>query len=88
MKTRTRRDIENRFEVVKMFNDCEGWWVWLKPGYWCSAMECGTIHEDTIRECCDMMQYVERAPTKYVENSGHDWDEVNAIYAEEDSRTC
>ncbi len=87
MKVRTRKDIEGRYEVVEMFSEPDnGWWVYLKPGYWCSAMECGTIHEDTIRECCDMMQYVERAPTEYVENSGHGWDEVNAIYEEENAQ--
>ncbi len=60
MKPRTRADIAAHPAVEQIFHDSDGWWVWLHDEYWSSNMECGTIHEMTIRECCEQMQYVER----------------------------
>lgn len=71
-KPRTRTDVERRYEVDKIFRDSDGWWVWLKPGYWSSNMECGTIREDTLREVFEQFDYVERAPLDYMVNAGYD----------------
>ena len=86
MRPKTRYQIEQRYEVDQIFQDSDGWWVWLKPGYWSSNMECGTIHEMTIKECCEQMVYVERAPKDVVERSGHSWEEVKSIYQHEPAR--
>jgi len=34
------------------------WWVYLKPGLVCPHMECGTIHEETIKDVCDLLRTV------------------------------
>lgn len=31
------------------------YWVNLKEGYICRSMGCGTIHEQTIRACADLL---------------------------------
>lgn len=66
-KPRTLRDIENHPMVESTHTEWDGCftdasgrevkgrWVYLKPGFICEAMECGTIHEATIRECCEML---------------------------------
>ncbi|TFG82819.1 MAG: hypothetical protein E4G74_02150 [Erysipelotrichales bacterium] len=76
-KFRTRTDIERHHAVDQMFRDSDGWWVWLKAGYWSTNMECGTIHEMTIGECCEQMQYVERAPLEIMQRGG--WDLAECI---------
>jgi len=37
---------------------CLDYWVYCKPGYFCPSMECGTIHEDTVKETLAMMRTV------------------------------
>ena len=37
-----------------------GTWVHLRQGYICPEMECGTIHESTVAECCRLMRGVRR----------------------------
>jgi hypothetical protein len=39
-----------------------GYWVGLNEGWWCSDMECGTIHEATIAEVLKMVKFIERDP--------------------------
>jgi len=47
--------------------DNGGIWVYLKEG-WYNAEQSGPadrlhqIHEDTVRECCDILKYVEQEP--------------------------
>jgi hypothetical protein len=31
------------------------WWINLKEGFICRTMECGTIHERTIKECLHLL---------------------------------
>lgn len=64
---RTLRDIENHPMVESThtewdgcFTDAydrevQGRWVYLKEDFICPEMECGTIHEATIKECCALL---------------------------------
>jgi hypothetical protein len=64
MKARTLRDIENHPMVESTHTEWDGCfdnaygrevqgrWVYLKEGYICPSMECGTIHEPSIKLCC------------------------------------
>jgi len=36
------------FEVGNMEYGKKDWWIYLKEGYICSGMECGTIHEQNL----------------------------------------
>ncbi len=38
----------------------DGYWVYLKPGYWHPPGEVHCVHEDTPRECAAEMKYVEK----------------------------
>lgn len=65
---RTLADIENHPWVESTHTEWDGcfWtsdgrelkgrWVYLRTGYICEPMECGTIHESSIRMCCDMLR--------------------------------
>jgi len=33
------------------------YWVNLKEGYICQSMGCGTIHEQTVRACADLLNH-------------------------------
>ncbi len=73
MKVRTRKQIAEHSAVDQIFRDSDGWWIWLKPGWWSCNMECGTIHELTIAECCAEFGCVEFAPRAYLESNGQDY---------------
>ena len=34
----------------------EGYWVYLKEGYICDDMECGTIHEANLKDVAKMLK--------------------------------
>ena len=36
-----------------------GWWLYLKEGYWSPEMETTSLHEMTIRQLCDVFSRVE-----------------------------
>ena len=62
-KLRTSKDVAKDPRVHSIHRehdeyDGPSWWVSLKPGFVCPAMECGTIHERTIKEVCDLMTTV------------------------------
>jgi hypothetical protein len=40
----------------------KSYWVYLKPGLICSSMGCGSIHEKSVRACCEMMADVVTDP--------------------------
>jgi len=55
-KARTMRDIRNDKRVSQVFNEgVDGIWVHLKDGFINSRLECGTIHEYTIADCCQQL---------------------------------
>ena len=51
-KPRTKKDIENDPRVKEFFEDSDGYWVYLHPGF---AFDCERTgnREDTIRELCE-----------------------------------
>jgi len=55
-KARTMRDLRNDPRVSQVFNDgIDGIWVHLKEEFINNRLECGTIHEYTIAECCQQL---------------------------------
>lgn len=36
----------------------DGYFIYLKEPYYCEAMELPTIHEQTLKECSKMFEYV------------------------------
>jgi hypothetical protein len=66
-KPRTRKDIENDPRVASIHTEDDGYgntdeemerdsyWVYLKSDWVSPAGECGTIHEKTIRACCELI---------------------------------
>ena len=39
-----------------------GYWIYLKDGYWSPDMEAITIHEMTVKDLLDVFSRVEKAP--------------------------
>lgn len=37
--------------IDREYNDGLDYWIYLKEGYICVDMECGTIHEYTLKDC-------------------------------------
>lgn len=61
-KARTMRDLETDPRVSFISDErgiCphggDGIWVYLKEGYTNTHLECGTIHEYTIADCCQQL---------------------------------
>ena len=62
-KARTLADIQNHPMVESTHTEYDGYreddraarWVYLKEGFISPDMECGTIHEGTIKECCEKL---------------------------------
>ena len=49
--------------IHREYNLCDGtrnvdYWIYLKDGYICKDMECGTIHEYSLKECEKMLKNV------------------------------
>jgi hypothetical protein len=49
-------------EVSDERNNGDGVWFYLKSEYWNYEMECGIIHEQTLRECLSQLKYVKLKP--------------------------
>ena len=47
-------------EIEYSCGEFNGYWIYLKAGYICIAMDCHTIHEDTLADLRSMMATVER----------------------------
>ena len=55
-KARTMRDLRNDKRVSQVFDEgVDGIWVHLKDGFINQRLECGTIHEYTIADCCQQL---------------------------------
>lgn len=39
--------------------DDNGYWLYLKSGYWSPQMETSSLHEMTVRDLCNMFNLVE-----------------------------
>lgn len=44
--------------IHREWNDGADYWIYLKDGYICEPMECGTIHEYSLKECERMLKLV------------------------------
>ena len=40
--------------------DDNGYWLYLKEGFWSPEMETTSLHEMTVRELCDVFSRVEK----------------------------
>jgi len=68
---KTLKQLEGDPRVESVHTEHDGWgeteaemrrksyWVYLHSGYICHVMECGTIHEKTVKKCWERMRYVE-----------------------------
>lgn len=52
---RTLNDIKNDPRVREVYQDSDGWWVTLIDGWLWDG--CGSVHEDTIKECCKVLNH-------------------------------
>lgn len=43
------------YEMGNIDPDKKDWWIYLKEGYECRSMECGTIHEQTLKEVLHLL---------------------------------
>jgi hypothetical protein len=71
-KARTLKDIEQHPLVESTHTEWDGcftdsWgrevqgrWVYLRRGYITDQMECGTIHERSIKDCCELVNSARR----------------------------
>ena len=55
---RTRADLMKHPAVELFERDEDGYWCYLKEGWWCSDMDCRTIHEDTVRDVLKVFESV------------------------------
>ena len=92
MKARTLADIRNHPFVESTHTENDGFreddrparWVYLKPGYISEDMECGTIHEGTIAECCDMLNGSRRATVAEIRRAGYTLEEALENWQQEE----
>ncbi len=48
--------IKQHYAVESVATDSDGFWVYLKPEYISTPMECGTIHEKSWTDCWKTMK--------------------------------
>ena len=53
-------DAVSGVEIEDGWGGFNGYWVYLNKGWICPAMECHTIHEDTLRQLKMMVASIER----------------------------
>ena len=69
-KVKTKKDIQSHPGVASIHKEDDGcyntpsWWVYLKEGWISPEMECGIIHERTIKDICDKVNYIIKKATK------------------------
>ena len=61
----TIEQVRNHPLVQNLYHEDGSWWCHLVTGYWCPYMECGTIHETTIREVARLLRTAEPEPSWY-----------------------
>lgn len=49
------RVVEMFFEIGNIEDGKKDWWIHLQEDYECVSMECGTIHEQTVSACLDLL---------------------------------
>ena len=71
-KARTKQDLIDDPRTYDVFSEGHrDWWVYLKAGYINVNSECGTIHEETIAECCAHLNEVRRASLSEIKLQGY-----------------
>lgn len=80
-KAKTLRDIENHPMVESTHTEDDGCfqdsrgrdllgrWVYLKEGYISPENECGTIHESSIRACCEYLNNARLMTAEEINNA-------------------
>ena len=57
-----KRLLEKYGDVIESIhrenNDGVDYWIYLKEGYICPSMECGTIHEYNLKDCENMLKTI------------------------------
>lgn len=43
------------YELGNIDPNKKDWWINLREGYECVSMQCGTIHEQTVSACLDLL---------------------------------
>jgi len=46
--------------IDEVLKDQDGYWVYLKDGYYSPTLDCGTIHEDTIKDVLKEIRKIEK----------------------------
>ena len=59
----TIQEVREHQLVQSLHSEDGWWWCHLIEGYWIPSMECGTIHESTIREVARLLKTAEVDPS-------------------------
>jgi len=88
-QARTLQDIENHpfvdsthtewdgCFVDSLGRELKGRWVYLKTGYISPHMECGTIHESSIKACCELLNDARRMTEDEFDTCGYTLEEID-----------
>ena len=62
MKNSTTIKIPKKYQhmIDEVLKDQDGYWVYLKDGYYSPTLDCGTIHEDTIKDVLKEIRKIEK----------------------------
>ena len=85
-KARTAADIRNHPYVDSLHAEHDGcfsydgasYWCYLKPGFISPDMECGSIHEATIKDVCEKLNNARPATLEEVKAAGYELKEAQA----------
>lgn len=93
-KARTANDIRNHPYVQSLHQEYDGcfsydrpsWWCYLKPGYISPEMECGSIHEPTIKGVCELLNTTRKATLEEIKQQGYTLAEARETWTETEQR--
>jgi hypothetical protein len=60
---RTKKDLIAHPAVLLFERDEDGYWCYLREGWYCEETECRTIHEHTIRAVIEVFETVYKIDT-------------------------
>ncbi len=58
--------------------ELQGRWVYLKTGFICPSMECGTIHEPSVKACCELLNECRPMTDDELRHAGYGDDDIAA----------
>ena len=86
---RTLAQLQADYRVSNVYQDEDGWWVNLKPQFISDDTETGTIHEDTIQNCCSSLSSVRLRGSSEPDNiSINDFPEILAEMLQGKYKPC